>query len=277
MDRCSSCDAEREAADGPCGTCGASPPSHISLELDIRPRAPVSARPSAEVQETSIDLAFDPRERQESPIGLVRKNSVDTQEPGWGKNSPKLPSTQFRSALQLAQTGAADPDASDAWLLADYGEPPKHWLLSPLYAWRVLRRRRAIERALLLRRDEAARAATGVEDALVALAERVRPIAEGVAAYADAIDALTGAERVLHSRDQVLASEHDEQAARLGSIDARLAKLESELAEARTDARDAATALVSVESALAREESNLKRAENELRSSVPRAPAGTRE
>lgn len=262
MDRCPSCDAERESADSPCAKCGAPFSPGLSLELEVRPRPAPAARPViTEDLEPSFDLAFDPRDREPSDArpqdAIVRVSPADER--------------------RLGHADAAHHDASDAWLLADYGEPPRHWVVSPLYALRVLKRRRAIKRALAQRTEEAERAKATVEDAMVAMAERIRPAAEGAVAYADAFEALGLAERILRSRDQVLASEHDAQAARLASIDARLAKLESELAEARADGRQTATTLVSLQGVLAREESNLKRAEAELRSSQTRLPRGTRE
>ncbi len=160
--------------------------------------------------------------------------------------------------------------AFDAKLLADYGDPPRHWLLSPLYAWRVLRRQRELKKVLVGRREETKRAHHEVEDALVAFAERVRPIAEHHPEFAQALEELRGAEDLLRSRDRVLASEQDAQTARLASVDGRLAKLEAEVAHAQAEERAIAAELVSAQAALARGDAKLKRAESELRSAVQR-------
>jgi hypothetical protein len=265
MDRCPACDAEREANDAPCPFCGAPPGEVPFFELPTLPPprvviAPTTAPRDADA-ETAIDLAFDPRDREIVP-GRFAQATHEAMRQGDGE-------------ADLARAEAADHDASDdARLLGDYGETPKHWLFSPPYAWRVFQRRRAIKRGLALRSKEAARATEKLEDALVALAERIRPVAEQAPSYMEVLDMLSRAERVLRSRDAVLASEHDAQATRLAAIDARLSKLESELASARADGREASATLVTLQSTLAREESNLKRAETELRATQVRSPSG---
>jgi chromosome segregation ATPase len=163
----------------------------------------------------------------------------------------------------------------DAQLLAEYGNAPSHWVLSPLYAWRVLKRRRDLRRVLAGRREEARRAMTELDDALVAFAERVRPAAEKHPDFTHPLEELRGAEDVLRSRDRVLASEQDAQTARLTSVDARLGKLEAELAEAESAERVVSGELASTQAALARGESKLRRAESELRSAHEREADGS--
>jgi chromosome segregation ATPase len=161
----------------------------------------------------------------------------------------------------------------DARLLAEYGEPPRHWLLSPLYAWRVLRRLRQLKAALAGRREEASRTAGEVEDALVAFAERVRPVAEKEPGFATAAEELHRAEELLRSRDRVLATEQDAQNARLVQVDARLAKLENELGQAQSEEQGLAAELSTAQGALGREEAKLKRAEVEVRAAQQRETA----
>ncbi len=166
--------------------------------------------------------------------------------------------------------------AFDARLLADYGEPPGHWILTPIYAWRVLRRQRELKKVLAGRREEAKRARHDVEDALVAFAERMRPVAEQHTEFNQALEELRGAEDVLRSRDRVLASEQDAQTARLASVDARLVKLEADLAHAQADERAIGADLASSQAALARGDAKLRRAESELRAAVQRETEGAR-
>src|SRR5579863_9882063 len=132
------------------------------LELDVRasPASKPKARPAPE-PESPIELAVDP--------GLLVRQRSAAPAPSPSVNTPLV----------------AAPDlASDAKLLADYGDPPRHWLLSPLYAWRVFKRRRALKAALAGRREEAARTVNEAEDALVAFAERIRTLAERAPSYA---------------------------------------------------------------------------------------------
>jgi hypothetical protein len=172
-------------------------------------------------------------------------------------------------------TGPGDV-GSDAHLLADYGAIPSHWLLSPLYAVRVLKRQRELKRALAARKEEASRAAVEAEDAFVALAEEVRPVVEQQATFADVTSALRRAEELLRMRDRVLAAENEAEMARLASADARLTKLESDCTAARAEEREAAAELVAAQETLAREETHAKRAEAELRA-AQREPSGARE
>jgi hypothetical protein len=200
---------------------------------------------------TAIELAVDPR----ALVPVAREPS---------RSSVRPP----RSTLAVGDL------AFDARLLADFGNPPQGWLTAPMYAWRVLRRRRELRQALAERRAEAARTATEAEDALVAFAERVRPAAEKQPTYAIAIEELRRSEDLLRSRDRVLASEQDAQKARIEQVDTRLGKVEEELSQARSDERTAAGALAAAQAALAREEAKLKRAETELRAAQQRESSG---
>jgi hypothetical protein len=234
------------------------------------PRA--AAKKKDPEQELTLELAVEPRSFAQAvappspasvggpaataPVALARRDAAGT------------PAT-------LGSAGTVGDVAFDARLLAEYGDAPRSWVLSPIYAFRVLRRQRELKRALVGRREEAARAAHEAEDALVAFAERTRPLAEKNPDYARPLEELRGAEDVLRSRDRVLASEQDAQTARLASVDARLAKLEAELAHAQAEERKIAAELASSQAALARGESKLKRAESELRTAQQRESDGS--
>jgi hypothetical protein len=225
------------------------------LELDLRPSPASKPKPKLEPQTDSpLELAID-------PSALVRERSAPL------AASPPLPPVE-----RLAE--ASQDLASDARLLADYGEPPTHWLFSPLYAWRVLKRKRELRAALSGRREEASRTTNEAEDALVAFGERVRTVAERAPSYASALRDLQQAEDMLRSRDLVLASEQDAQNARLSQVNARLSTLEGELALAQSEEHGFAAELSASQGTLAREEARLKRAEIELRAAQQRASGG---
>jgi len=294
MPSCPSCGAERVASakSAPCAACGASamPPAPAKpaapaptakpgvmagaraaeapdfvLDVPKRP-APRVVAPRKVQEEVKLELAVEPRSFS-TAVADRDSNAVTVMQPA-----------QALILREAARAGAAlsvGDVAFDARLLADYGESPKHWLLSPLYAWRVLRRQRELRKGLAGRRDEAKRAANEVEDALVAFAERTRPVAEKQGEFARSIQELRGAEDVLRSRDRVLASEQDAQTARLAAVDARLAKLEAELVHAQAEERAIAAELASVQAALARGESKLRRAESELRTAQQREEDGS--
>jgi hypothetical protein len=256
-----------------CPRCGAK--AVPDLELDVRANASVKPpRPKKQPEaEVSLELAVDPR-------ALVRERSAEaalarapTEPAGilvMGRESSRPGRLSRTSHAPLAVGDLA----FDARLLADYGTAPKHWVLAPFYAWRVITRRRELKAALVGRREEVARTASEAEDALVAFAERVRAVAEKQASYAMAIEELRRAEDLLRSRDRVLAAEQDAQNARIAQVDARLSKLEEELAQAQADERAAAGELAATQAALAREEAKLKRAELELRAAQQRESSG---
>lgn len=266
MPSCPSCGApiDASAPHAPCAACGAAPtgpqarrgPPAPDFELDVPKRPPPKpvARRKVE-EEVTLELAIEPR----APV-VERRSAVAG------------PALVVRGKADMARVGDV---AFDASLLADYGDPPGHWMRAPFYAWRVLTRRRELRKGLAGRREEAKRAATEVEDALVAFAERVRPAAEKHAELARSVEELRGAEDVLRSRDRVLASEQDAQTARLAAVDARLAKLEAELAQAQAEERTIAGELASAQAALARGESKLRRAESELQSAQQREADGS--
>ncbi len=298
MPSCPSCGAERvpSAKNARCAACGAlpvagapapaakaglAPPARPAPAVGLAPKAPTAdfeldvpkraaPRPPAAArkveEEVKLELAIEPRSF--SPVVADRSSNAVT-------------AVQPAQALVIrgARPGGAELSVGDvgfdARLLADYGDAPGHWLLSPLYAWRVLRRQRELKKGLVGRRDEAKRAAGEVEDALVAFAERTRPVAEKHSEFARGIEELRGAEDVLRSRDRVLASEQDAQTARLAAVDARLAKLEAELAHAQAEERTIAGELASAQAGLARGESKLRRAESELRSAQQREADGS--
>jgi hypothetical protein len=269
---CSTCGTEGIGPGRACPQCGAI--EAPALELDVRarpPPKPVKPRVKAETP-PAFELAVDPHE-------LVQKRSVEQAAPQWPPVQAAATGAVVRGAQPYAQApqslarprslrppGApADDDGLDAHMLADLGEAPSSWIKAPMYAWRVLKRQRELREALVARRAEAEHAATAVEDALVAFAERARAAAEKVKTYAVALEDLQRAEDMLRSRDKVLAAEQDAQKARQAQVDSRLAKLESDLLAARDEERMAASNLASAQSALAREEAKLKRAETELK------------
>jgi len=273
---CSQCGAARpptQSPGAPCAKCGAVPPAVPELELAARPRPlPKPPRARKEVEELRIDLAYDPRAvggADSSPSQFARGDQRA------GSVASSMPARPLEvRPVQLANVSAET--GSDVRLLADYGPPPSHWLLSPVYALRVLKRRRELRRALAARKDEAIRAVVEAEDALVAMAEQVRPAVEQQATFADVMSALRRAEELLRMRDRVLAAENEAEMARLASADARLSKLEADCESARTGEREAATELVAAQEALVREDAHLKRTESELRA-AQREPSGTRE
>ena len=273
MASCASCGAVGVGPGQACPRCGAL--GERGLELDVRPRAaPKPVAPKKKPEEAlPLELAVDPRALVAERATVAHAAPLEY---GLGGAAMWAPVSRGE-ARGHAPAHALDPEAeiaADAEVLADYGDAPKSWVIAPLYAWRVLKRQRVLKTALAARQTEAEHAATVREDAVVAFAERVRPVAEKQSAYAVALEDLVRAEEVLRSRDKVLAAEQDAQKARLAQVDARLTALEAELAQAQIDERVAAEQLSASQGALAREEAKLARADAELKSARQREGGG---
>lgn len=249
--------------DSPCASCGAATSGARSLELALpaREQSPRRPRRRDDAVGAAIELAFDPRSAR-SATALAAAPSAAQAAPT--RNAPSS------RPLREESIGLV----SDAKLLADHGDPPERWIASAVYAWRVLRRRRELRRALVTRREEAKRAALEHEDALVTFAEQARTTVERRPAYVDEIERLRRAEETLASRRKALAAQNDADSLRLASIDARLAKLESERDHAANEERTAAAELAAAQAALEREEALLKRAEAEARAALQRERTG---
>ncbi|MGA7119560.1 MAG: hypothetical protein WBY94_05640 [Polyangiaceae bacterium] len=191
------------------GTSGA-PRQVPELELDVRSVPAPKPKPrSVEVPQRPLELAVDPRTLVQERASL---------------RSPIL-------GAPLAGLASPAQIAFDGRLLADFGQPPRHPLLSPLYAYRVLRRRRALRPALADKRAAAARAREKVEEALLSFAERVRAAGEKADEYAQAFAELRDAEEVLRVREGELALDQVAQTARLSQVQSRISTLQADLAE----------------------------------------------
>jgi hypothetical protein len=249
----------------------ARPPQGPSLELDIPSRkAPKAAPKKKQEEELSLELAIDPRSLVQPAVDKPAPPSGPRSTGGVSPSAAIVPTkgglaTTRRSLAPGPQVGDIEFDAR---LLADFGDRPRHWLLSGLYAWRVLRRQREVRHALVGRKEEAQRSSTELEDALVALAERIKPAVEQKEGYADSLSEAKRAEETLRSRDAVLAADQDAHNARLAAVEARVAKLEAELVEAQAAERAIVAEIAASQGALGRAESKLKRAESELRAAA---------
>jgi hypothetical protein len=244
------------------------------LDLDVRPRtAPRAPKPKKPVEEDApLELAVDPRslvQDRAASAQAFRPIGMHVAAPAGAMTTTttprKRPASLAPPAVELE---------TDARALADYGDPPGSPVLAPLYAWRVFKRQRELKAALAVRKAEAEHATTTLEDALVALAERVRPAAEKQQGYLSNLEDLTRAEEQLRSRDKVLAAEQDAQRGRLVQVDARITKGEHELANVQGHERAVATELSGAQGGLAREEAKIKRAETELRAAQQREGSG---
>lgn len=161
-------------------------------------------------------------------------------------------------------------DREQAIALAGYGDPPRRFWETPRYAWRVRVRQNELKRELEARRSEAQQAATQLEDALVAFAERVRPVAEKQAFYLRAFDPIRVLDEQIRSMDGAAAAEMDAHKARMRDIEAKVTQVEQTLSQLQLEERRLADDLALAEATLQRAQAKLKRVEIEMRN-VPSA------
>jgi hypothetical protein len=176
-----------------------------------------------------------------------------------------------RSLQPPVQPEPAKPaiDPYEARVLADYGPKPEAFWRTPMYAYRVVTRRSALQRDLSTKRSEAERALKRYEDALVALGERAR----AGAAPPAALERVKQAEELLRSRDTALAQSMDANKGVIAEIDARLAPAEAELARVKQDEAKATALREAAEQDFQRADAKVKRLEIEIRNGAAnRAP-----
>jgi hypothetical protein len=192
-------------------------------------------------------------------------------------NASLAPAAATALAKREKPVQSEDTDPYEARALADYGDPPAEWWKSPLYAYRVLRRRPELKKVAAQKRRDAERASGAAEDALFAFAELARPTAERLAAYGSAFDSVRAAERVLGERDAVLASETASHKQRQAEIDTKLAELEGNLSKVQGEERMIAAELAEADALLKRADARMKRIEIEMRAGVAQAAGETPE
>ena len=152
-------------------------------------------------------------------------------------------------------------DPYEARVLADYGPKPEAFWSTPMYAYRVMTRRSALQRDLVAKRTDAERALKRYEDALVALGERAR----AGAAPPNALERVKQAEELLRSRDGALAATMDVHKGVLSEIDARLGAAEAELARARQEEARVQAIREAADQDFQRADAKVKRLEIEIR------------
>lgn len=274
----------------PCSKCGRTSQAAPDFELDVPVAPPPKMKPAASKrggEELTIDFAVDPEDlRPPAPVSVAPRapgSVAPSFPPSRPSGSPgpsialapaSVPPRPMANAPSHRPAAILTPLENDEELaartLANFGDPPKGVILTPLYAYRVYKRRKEIAEALGGRREESSLAAGKVEDALVALGERARGTASADENAKGTLEALERAEMLLRSRDQSLAREHDQHKERIASIDQRLAGVETELAQAQAAERAVSAELADAQTQLQRAEARLKQAEGELKALLSR-------
>jgi hypothetical protein len=222
----------------------------LKLELDIpraskQPQARLSGAPGGATPATST------RPGAVAPVGMT--SHVSQRPPAMG--GAPAPAVSVEDEIERQQ--AAE--------IAAYGPAPTQFWLAPRYAWKVRTRQAELRKELEARRNEAQQAATHLEDALVAFAERIRPVAENMSFYLRAFDPIRALESQVRTMDGAAAAEMDAHRARMREIEARVTQAEQVLSQLQLEERRLADDLAQAEATLQRAEAKLKRADIEMR------------
>ncbi len=186
-----------------------------------------------------------------------------------GPPAPPHPMPSFRPipATAMDRRAAVAPvESFEARMLGNFGEPPAQFWRAPLYAWRVRQRLAQLRVELKARRQQAERATTAVEQALVALGQRARGTAERNPAYGRTLDVLRTHEQTLRQRDGALMGEMDAHSRTLAQIDQKIAELQAAATAVQIEERRVADELGVVQATVQRAEAKLKRLDIDLRS-----------
>jgi hypothetical protein len=210
-----------------------------------------------------------------APAAPAGPRNSATRVPVAGAAAPAKRAAEAKPGDVSRADGKAAPangvDPYEARALADYGDPPAQWWKTPLYAFRVLRRRPELKKLAEAKKREAERAEGAAEDALLVFAEQIRPTAEKLGAYARAFQDVRDAEQVQRERDAVLAQETDAHRQKQAEVDARISELEAQLTQIQMEERTIAGELNEAETLLKRADARVKRVEIEIRNALQQA------
>jgi hypothetical protein len=226
----------------------------------------------------SIELGTGHTSGAMGPPESLRSEGPKSELPEWARVSavgapapaPGAPRVAPVSSVMMSEDGGRGV----ALRLADYGEAPAEWWKAPFYAYRVKMRQMELRRELAARRVDLEAAQAAVDDALVVLAERVRPELMHKEAYAKLLGPVISAENALRERDGELAAATEAHKRQTSGLDQRIAQHERELAVERAEEKALSDAFDRADAIRQRAEAKIKRIDIDLRAAVARANAG---
>jgi hypothetical protein len=274
-----------------CPLCGKHPADHPSISSsgyatfgafddfdDPGPELGGTPAPSAQVVHAPFDAFQDeppppaglfeveapPRPKPAAPALAPPSNPIAASRPA----SPPASSQHSPPALQV--------DPYEVAILADYGPAPEQFFLTPLYAWRVLSRRRELKRRLAVADRAVAQAERARDDRLADLAEGARPTVEKSPEFATLLQPLVAAEQSAADRASALALRNAEFAKQVGTVDQQIADAQQKVQAAQAVVDAARRQLAAKEEVLRRAQALVKRVEIELRNTqeLARTAAG---
>jgi nitroreductase len=212
-----------------------------------------------------------------APDSMHTPSGPPSELPEWARVSTVAPEKAAKVVPHVKPVSSVmmseDGGRGAAQRLGDYGAAPSEWYKTPLYAYHVKMRQRDLRHALAARRADLEKAQSAADDALVVLAERVRPTVHHKDAYAKLLDAIIVAERTLKERDSELAAAIEAHKRQTAGLDAKITEHEAELGVARAEERAREDVFNRADEIRQRAEAKIKRIDIELRSAVARASA----
>jgi hypothetical protein len=156
-------------------------------------------------------------------------------------------------------------DPMEVTLVADYGPAPRNAVLTPMYAYRVLSRRSALQRAVkelhaAMSQQEAER-----DGALAQLAQELRPSLEASEVFRRLLEPLREIERLAGDRNAALSQADEGFRQQMGKFDQELGQLGEAMAGISAVVAERSNAVELTQNALARAEAKHKRVQIEIR------------
>jgi hypothetical protein len=232
------------------------------LELETRPRQP-AAGGGVQLETDDGGIAPDIALASVAPP----PSAAAARGPALEKEAtPKPAAAAPATASAAVARPPLDVDPVDVLVLADYGPPPTAWFQTPLYALRVLTRRRELERELVRQRTLVADAEDRVVEQLARSAEALRGRIDAAHPAAALFGTLGRYDELTHSRATALNETSRQYAEQLAQVDERTASEEEQRGRLASLVQDAELELGRLSAERARADAKIKRLDIELRS-----------
>ncbi len=258
----------------------AGPPTSDDFALTPRSGQRPSAAPRAPTGE--VDLLLD--SGGDLDFGFELETSI-APEPKAASVPPRRSSSGTHSAQALTGGLTRDSAAPRPWpkgvtphaddlqidpleiaIVADYGQAPASFALTPLYALRVFQRQRELKALTATAEASLVAAESRRDDLLLAFVDHCRPALGGNDRCRNLLVEIERSETLAAERQSALGKASAELEGTTAGLDARLSALEAERSVAERRRQEAATVLERAEEMFRRHEAQTKRVEIERRS-----------
>jgi hypothetical protein len=164
--------------------------------------------------------------------------------------------------------GALSLGEAEVRLGAGYPPSPSNPLLSPVYAWQVIVRRRALRETLARLDRELTDADQRRDELLAAMVNAIRPALENVPRVGELLATARQLDDITGERGQALRALSEQYRGVLEGIEARRSQQQSDLGERQAAQRDRAAELLAADESYRRAEARHKRLQIEIRSAI---------